>query len=268
MSIAYCVTTVPERRHTTLPETLSSLSNAGFDSPILFVDGDPADAEYGDLGLPVAFRELEGLRIKAFGNFVLACWELYIRSPQSDYYFIFQDDVKLGFTLDWFLEESRQIESQHQNFYLNFYTTSETWRVVGRNRQPPTIPELGWGQSAQRTQGALALCFPNRAMRVLLSSKRMTMNCLDPAIGRQNIDGTVSEAMRDSQFVELCHIPSLVYHLGYESAIGHGKRPQADPWWGVNWMDKITSGSGDDASICDQLPTSRAVHSPDSPVAL
>lgn len=265
--ISYCVTTVPERRHTTLPQTLSSLADAGFRFPILFVDGDPSDAEYGDLELPVAFRELEGYKIGAFGNFVLACWELYIRSPQSDFYFMFQDDVQLAFSLDWFL--GLEI-AERTDCWWNFYTTRETFVVRGNKGEAvrTLASPVGWSESAQRGQGALAMAFPNRVLRKILNATRLTMNCLHPTKGNRDVDGAISDAMRAEKIVELCHTPSLAYHIGEESAIGHGRRPQADPWWGVNWQDKLTSRSGDDAGIRDQLPESGAVSPRDAEVAV
>ena len=255
MNISYGVTTVPERRHTTLPETLDSLADVGFEWPILFVDGSPNAADYSDLELPVVFRETDGLRIQAFGNFVLACWELYVRSPQADLYFIFQDDLKLGFDLDWFLSSETAART---DCWWNFYTTRETFVV--RDDRGAVVKTLaapkGWSQSAQRGQGALAMAFPNRVFRKLLNSPRLTANPLNHNKGHRDIDGAVSDALKAEKILELAHIPSLVYHLGEKSAIGHGARPQADPWWGEDWYKKEAPHEGSD----DIMSEERAVH--------
>src|SRR5689334_3053216 len=85
------VTTVPARAGVMLPRTLASLAAGGFDRPRLFVDGsDDVQSWKAMFRLPASCR---WPRVKPFGNWVLALWELWLREPDADRWAIFQDDL-------------------------------------------------------------------------------------------------------------------------------------------------------------------------------
>ncbi len=90
VSWAYGVTTVPSRVNDLLPSTLASLKRAGFDKPVLFIDGDKNHFTYSSLDLDYTLRRPN---VRTAGNWTLSMLELYIREPTADRYAIFQDDL-------------------------------------------------------------------------------------------------------------------------------------------------------------------------------
>ena len=118
---SYGVTTCQQRLKTLLPRTLSSLAASGFDSPRLFIDGGHEDdAPYC---LPITYRLPN---VGAFGNWLLAAWEIYIRQPQAQMYAIFQDDVVLCRGVRQYLETCEY----PQRGYLNLFTFASNEEMI------------------------------------------------------------------------------------------------------------------------------------------
>lgn len=227
----YGVTTVPSRFETTLPQTLDSLVKAGFKTPRLFVDSDKkrhiVDWELGNMAW---FRDHEYTLhcppVRAFGNWVLAAWELYIRQPCADRYAIFQDDMVTYRNLKQFLETIPYPD--------NGYCNLSTWPVFEQ-------PESGWHPSEQQGKSAVALMFDNAALRTLLGQEHFINRVLDTRKGHMSIDGGVVIAMNKAGYKEFLYNTSLTYHTGTKSTLGHFGYPNMTSFKGeeYNAMDLL-----------------------------
>ena len=209
---SYGVTTVPQRVNNLLPRTLASLAAAGFNSPHLFIDG-LADAK-GIKGITsVSQRDQQ---IGAFGSWILAAWELYIRSPQSRLYAIFQDDLIMCKGVKEYLEQFEY----PKDGYLNLFTFASNEIIIS------TKPK-GWHKSDQTGKGAVALVFSHEVMYTLLQQSHMVNKPQLPK-GHKNIDGAVSHALvTQAHLTEYIHKPSLVQHIGCVSTLDNPKHPDA-----------------------------------------
>ena len=223
---AYGVTTVPSRRDDLLPRTLASLERAGFDDPRLFVDGCGDPDNYAPLGLRCTVRQPV---VKAAGNWILGLWEMYIRDPMATYFAIFQDDVLAVKNLRSYLESC--VYPEHG--FWNLYNTPENEQNGG----------IGWYQSSQRCRGALGLVFNRDALQTLLSSKRVIEKPL--VAGKKqwcNIDGMVSDTLKDAGYKEYVHKPSLLQHAGEISTVSKAVHPSSKTFPGedFNLMEHLT----------------------------
>lgn len=225
---SYGVTVVPERFHTSLPATLNSLKEAGFPQPVIFVDG-CKDSGYGG-DIPPHIRDFYEVvcrpkRLRAFGNWVLSAWELYLREPHADRYAIFQDDFVTYKNLRAYLEK---VPYPNQG-YLNLYTF------------PKNVSDLkGWYKSPdQDGKGAVALVFDNDALRYLLQQKHFIDRPLDSKRGHRAVDGGIVTAFQSAtpKYFEYVHNPSLVQHIGtlekgIASAVGNKQHDLANTFLG------------------------------------
>jgi len=210
---SYGITTVPERRHTTLPTTLTSLRKAGFDCPRLFVDGCDDENEYNQLGLPTTYRQTV---IHTFGNWILALWELYIRDWEATRFAIFQDDIVTYPNLRQYLSQCHYPEKGYLNL-LSFMDNEELLKDAN-----------GWLGSNQRGRGAIALVFDRTAVTTLLQQPHIASKPLVAGWRKhKKIDGTIVEAFRQAGYTEYIHSPSLVQHIGTQSTINNQAHPEA-----------------------------------------
>lgn len=221
MKWQYGITTVPERRRTTLPTTLRSLEKAGFTQPRLFMDGYQTSTLYQELSLPYSIRDPI---LRPMGNWWLALWELYIREPEADRYVIFQDDLLACTNLRQYLEKATYPERG----YLNLYTAPSNESMIEFGKQG-----FGWVRARTLTsgpsepvpyqtgRGALGLVFDKVAARTLLCSPHFVQKFTDPHRGWRSIDGAVVTAMNQAGFSEYVHCPSLLQHIGDKSTIGN-----------------------------------------------
>lgn len=226
---AYGVTTVPSRRETTLPQTLKSLQLAGFDSPRLFIDGAAnQDVQaYGHLGLEITSRHPA---VRAYGNWVLTLWELYLRDPSATRYAIFQDDCITYHNLREFLDQQEYPEKG----YWNLYSFSDNEPIIAKSGQQ------GWvkagnvkGHSELQTgRGAVGLVLSRDAAKVVLSAKSIVEKPQDQHYGWRRLDGAIVTAMNAAGWTEYIHNPSLVQHIGYPSTISGVKHRQAQTFKG------------------------------------
>jgi hypothetical protein len=215
-SWTYGVTTVNKRLNTTLPITLKSLANAGFENPWIFIDG---VRNYENVDYLSKYRcSVRYPLIKTFGNWILGLWELYIRNPQSDRYVMFQDDFITYHNLRDYLESCQYPEAG----YWNLYTFPENQKLCKSDKN-------GWYLSNQRGKGALALVFNRDAVLKLLASRASIVD-RPLTVGRRawsNIDGGIVTALGLQGWKEYVHNPSLVQHIGDISSMGGARHPKA-----------------------------------------
>lgn len=137
---SYGVTTTPKRRSDLLPKTLNSLKLAGFDKPRLFIDDcttQQASEYQSQYSLEVTPRYPT---IRAYGNWILAVAELYLRNPQVDMIALFQDDFITYPRLRTYLDSIRY----PTNGYFNLYTFPQNQELCpqkfpGRNIDKESI---------------------------------------------------------------------------------------------------------------------------------
>jgi len=209
---SYGITTVPSRFQTTLIPTIKSLKSAGFCFPRLFVDGGTFQkAEKMALSLDLEMTH-RASPLRTAGNWVCSLLELYVRNPQSDRFAIFQDDFLCCSNLREYLE---RCEYPKQG-YLNLYLFESNFQV-----KPPDV-KIGWYKSNQLGRGAVALVLSKDAVVTLLKQSYVYDN-LASSRGHLGVDGTICTAMNNAGWSEYVHYPSLTFHTGVESTIGHPK---------------------------------------------
>ena len=207
MNWQYGVTTCRQRLGTLLPDTLRSLAEAGFDRPRLFIDG-CSSHEVPD-PLKSLLITCRSPTVGAYGNWILAAWELYVRDPRAERYAIFQDDLVMCHGTRDYLERCEY----PGRGYLNLFTFATNEHIIfGKPK--------GWHRSDQLGKGALALVFDHLAMVTLLQQSH-TVDKPQLPNGNQSIDGAVQHALvAQAGFSEYVHCPSLAQHRGRETTIG------------------------------------------------
>ncbi len=219
--MAYGVTTCAERVATCLPATLASLRAGGFGQPRLYADGVP-NATAAELqlatGLDVTPRYP---RVRTFGNFVLALWDLLLHDHRASHYALFQDDVACSKNLRGYLE---RVPMPSQG-YLNLCT-------YPANQDLAPAGKTGWFRSNQLGKGAQGLVLPRQAAVALLGSPLVASRPTTAGPWWQNLDGCVVTALRAAGWSEYCHSPSLVIHTGDVSTLGHPPQPRAPSFRG------------------------------------
>lgn len=203
---SYGITTVPMRLGDTFPRTLASLKQAGFNQPVLFVDGCADPTLYKQFNLEMSIHTT---RLRTFGNWLLALMELYIREPHANFYAIFQDDLIASRNLKSYIETV----PYPGHGYLNLYTFPQNQQIC---------PEgyLGWYPSNQRGRGALAIVMNRECLLGVLKSETIINKPQDPKRGYKSVDGALVTAMEAMpRFKEYVHNPSLVMHTGEVSSI-------------------------------------------------
>lgn len=254
MKWSYGLTTVSERISSgLLGKTLDSLAAAGFPEPRLFVDG-LSDFASDSLHWVTQGRRCQVTEretaVRAFGNFALALWELYVREPSAERFALFQDDVLCVKNLRAYLDRCRYPDRGNGspcNGYWNLYTSPSNTE---------TVPEgaRGWVQAPQRGRGALGLVFSRQAVIELLSSRAFVEKPQDPHRGHKSIDGAVLIALEQQGWREFVHVPSLVQHVGQTSTIDkqHGVRDSFPRYeWPERWQSPCWPGESFDAlTLC------------------
>jgi len=220
---SYGITSVPERfKNGYLQRTIESLKVAGFDNPVIFLDGAPLHQSLKieeKLGLEVVPRTT---KIRGYGNWVLTLWELLVREPQADRFAIFQDDCVTYKNLKKYLE----IIPYPGTGYLNLYTFPENLKIAPKTGRPGFFKANQWGR------GAVATVFDRNGVNTILSHPHMVKKP-GSRHGHKSIDGALSESTRRTKnFQEWCHRPSLVQHIGDRSAMGNSPQKKADSFKG------------------------------------
>jgi hypothetical protein len=238
------LTTVPERRHTTLGPTLDSLYHGGFSGLRLFVDGATDDNDWARTGLyPTTFHYP---RVHAYGNFYLGLLELYLRDPTADLFAMFQDDVLVCRNLRPYLETLTIAGGD----YLNLMSTWINWNLcpvdlaTGKRK-------VGLHRGNQWGHGAQGLVFPRRSVQNLLQSHHWVYRPLaekneefHPERAWCNLDGGVVCGIKELHGLEVCHNPPLLQHRDCPTTLpprrsqkGNqaGYQPRAPHWVGEDF---------------------------------
>lgn len=201
MKWAVGITTCAARQTTLLPETVRSVTDAGFSVDRIFSDG--------GLKRLTPYPDVVTLRnppIGTVGNWLLGAWELYLRFS-ADRYVMFQDDVACVGGMREYLERN----PWPTNGYANLYCEPRNERHCERD---------GWNRSNQLGYGALALGFTRDALEHLLTATHLIKKRRSRK-PHGNLDGTVVTSMRNAKYDEYVHYPSLVQHTGEKSTMGH-----------------------------------------------
>jgi hypothetical protein len=196
MNWAYGITTVPERVGTLLPQTIASLAEAGFDRPVLFVDGRMAEYE----GLEVVCHP----RIGQLRNWMHALFYLFT-TQEADRYAIFEDDLLACRQLREYLERCPP-----DKVYWNLITLDENRAYTN------DVP--GWHESNQLGRSACGLVFDRATVDCLLRMERFVRG---PANRETMSDAVVIATLKSLGYKEIVHYPSLLQHVGIESTLGN-----------------------------------------------
>lgn len=207
----YGITTVPQRRNDLLIKTLTSLRDSGFTAPHIFVDGGYQGYEHIGPGLQTSGITYRMPKLGVVGNWLLSMAELYILNPRSDRYAIFQDDIILCHGVRDYLDTT----SYPTHSYLNLFsfTLANEKLIEGKT---------GFIPSNQMGRGAVALVFNRDAVKALLNCSDKMIEKIEAARNHdRNIDGYISDRMKEAGYTEYIHAPSLVQHAGDKSTLGH-----------------------------------------------
>lgn len=225
----YAVTTVPSRVHTLLPQTLDSLTTAGFEDPIIAVDGEIESSDNSFLrkwSSQIWTRQ----NIRTFAHWHMTMLELYTRNPWSNFYAIFQDDFIAVRNLKHYLTQN---PCPHRG-YMNLLTFMENESKIA------SLP-FGWSEAAcggdkrQFGRGAVALAFSHTAVETLLTQPHLTTRRRNSLKGHISVDGAIVESMNNAGWREYIHKPSLVQHTGIESSMGNNRHPIAASFPGQDY---------------------------------
>jgi hypothetical protein len=196
MNWAYGITTVPERVGTLLPQTIASLAAAGFDRPVLFVDGQITGCDRHEV---VCHPRVGQLR-----NWMHALFYLFT-TRDADRYAIFEDDVQACRQLREYLERCPA-----GKVYWNLITLDENRAFTN------DVP--GWHESNQLGRSACGLVFDRSTVDCLLRMERFVRG---PGNGETMSDAVVIATLKSLGYKELIHYPSLLQHVGLESTLGN-----------------------------------------------
>jgi len=207
----YGVTTVPARLPTTFPLTLKSLKAAGFPSPRLFVDGCSQAQEEQYRAAYNGPISIHRDRIRTAGNWILSLAELYLREPDADRYAIFQDDTLFPLNLREYLNRCQY----PQKGYLNLYVFPPYAVFIRRKLGLQKTSEIPRGiyPTPNRGLSACALVFDrSTVVRVLGGDIHLWDRATHPTRGHCVIDGGIVTTLKNQDFAEYVHYPSLVQH--------------------------------------------------------
>lgn len=204
---SYGVTTVPERIDTTLPKSLESLNNAGFEFPSLFIDGVKDGSSYTAKFKNIAGVTCHSRRMSIIGNFLTALWELYIHEPFADYYALFQDDILCCRNLRTYLERTCP-DFSGVPVYYNLYTVPENEELLASSVSRDGV----WYQTRGTGRGALGLVFPANAIQPLLTAPDLYHRPRRETNSKRCVDGLVVDSLKSRGFREMVHYPSLIQH--------------------------------------------------------
>lgn len=219
---SYGLTTVPSRFETTLPKTLASLAESGFDYPRLFIDGCKPEKVLDWLKHYEYTCHYPNLR--THGNWIVSLYTLYIYNPTADRYAIFQDDFQCSRNLRPYLDSCEY----PREGYWNLYTFPEN----EPDKRGHSKDKTGWYLSNQKGKGAVALVFDNKTARALLSSEWMVNRPQNKERGWKAVDGGIVTGLAKKGIKEYVHSPSLVQHIGDKSSMGNARHPKAGTYKG------------------------------------
>lgn len=215
MNWSYGIISCKQRIHTLLVKTLKELNKAGFDNPRIFLDGVLPSEISHFLKEDRYSITTRSPKVGAFGNWILALWELWIRHPKAERYALFEDDFVTYKNLRVYLETI----PLNNNEYWNLYTFPVNQKLCPRG-EDKSKELVGFYPSNQMGLGAVALVFPKQAVEEILSNKRHIVTKPRHSVNSdRRHDGSIVELLTQKGFKELVHNPSLVQHQGMESTI-------------------------------------------------
>ena len=223
---AYGVTTTLQRIDELLPQTLSSLQEAGFAKPHLHVDGD-ADGQRWMSKFDISSITMHYPSIRTFGSWETLLRVLFFREPNADRYAIFQDDLLAIRNLRQYLEKCEYKEKT----YWNCYSFPSNEKLALKQESFTT----GWYDSNQQGKGAVGLVFSREAVLDLTATRYMAERPMSAVRGHKSVDGGIVSALKEIGYKELCHRPSLLQHTGMVSSMGNRPQPQAPSFPGQNF---------------------------------
>ncbi len=209
MNWATAITTAPRSEYY-LPETIASLSAAGWDKPTIFAEPDSPVP----MGCQVVDAETKQ---GSWPNFLRALGTMIEWRPNADWYAVFQDDILIAENCRAWLEPQLPPDG-----IVSLYCSGKT----SEGRQPGWF-QIEQGIAARRAYGALAVLFPAVLAKMLVTERpgRGSLTKTDIHIGRFCDKHEISYWY---------HTPSLVRHVGHVSAIKHvpgEKMPRSErPW--------------------------------------
>jgi len=234
---AVAMTTVPERLAN--GETLrsyQSIVRSGFRTVhLLSVDGPlTEEAQRAIDSLDPAPQAVTVHRppARTAGAWVLAAWELWIRTPGSTHLAIFQDDLRLCRNVRPYLERRPGPKDGYWNLY-----TYRTYEQLLRQESKDGPPRPGFHRpSLQRGLGAVALVFPADVLSRVLIAPHMRDRLRDSTRGWRSVDGAIVTAIRQAGLYEYVHWPSLAQHRSdLPSVTGNRRHEPSLSWPGEDW---------------------------------
>jgi hypothetical protein len=198
--------TTSRRRIPTLEQCVHSVRRAGWESPVLFIDG--------DMEIPESLSGLPSCRripnVGAFPNYALSLMELFMRDPHADAYMMLQDDAVFPGTsaVRSYLEDVLWLEEIPG--IVSLYCSTEYQQQIA-----------GWYRfDAPWVWGAVAFIFSNEMARAWLASSRV---CDHRALvndqGLSKIDVMIGQFCQSKGVPIHYPSPSLVQHIGTISTI-------------------------------------------------
>ena len=225
------VTTAP-RIKPTLARTLASLSSAGWPSPLIFAE--PGSNFPPDRTTQVIQRsELLG----AWPNWYMGLVELYQRDPEAEAYLMVQDDVLFCKNVRQYLETA-------------LWPSDRLGVVSLYNPLPPQTAQVGFWpyDPAGGMPCALAMAFPNAAVRLLLGDMKVLLHRRrGPTVGRRLIDTVVGQWADRSGWGAFLHWPSLCQHIGETTTIWEAAQDLV-----VREAPSFVGESFDAATLCER----------------
>jgi hypothetical protein len=134
-----------------------------------------------------------------------------IREPRADRYAVFEDDLIACPNLRKYLERTTTPGTRFYNLITH---------DVNANRRPHSNYR-GWYHSDQMCRGAVGLVFTNESAVAILSCRKLIAAFQEESRMYRARDTAIGNAMRQMNFHEYVHYPSLLQHMESESTFGH-----------------------------------------------
>lgn len=227
------VTTAPRRR-SRLDKCLSSMAQAGWPRPHLFIDG-AIDIGAQWAMLPCTSRDEQ---LGAWPNYYLALLELLMREPLADAYMMVQDDA-----LFYCAENLREYLEQI------LWPGPAPGIVSLFCAAPDAQHRAGWFQHQGRWKcSSIAFIFPREiAMRFACASSVFCHRWEEGDEGRWGIPDVIANWALETGTPFYFPFPSLTQHIGDTSAIWLGTH-ELEPNRRAEWF------LGDDLGVTNELP--------------
>ncbi len=198
--------TTSRRRISTLEQCAQSVRRAGWEEPVLFIDG--------EMEIPKSQSDLPSCRripaLGAFPNYALSLMELFMRDPHADAYMMLQDDALFPETsvVRQYLEDVLWLGKTPG--IVSLYCSTEYQQQ-----------DAGWHRfNGPWVWGAVAFVFSNEAARAWLTSPLVyNHRAMANDQGLSKIDVMIGLFSQSTGVPIHYPSPSLVQHIGTISTI-------------------------------------------------